>query len=410
MNKNETERSGETSSDHEDRIKSGLVEIEQAEIDSGAELRKIVKVESNEADGKVERRNELMLANHRLSFQAHRLFLYVLSMVKVDHDEKTEYEFSVSKLADTIGIDRNHLYKSMVGVLDELAKTIVNVPVFDEKGKPTKDTFVRVGLIKNKQRIRMIDDGQQLLAGAISVSIHKELLPYVLDLKERFTTTELKYVFLLSSSFAQRLYDLLKMRAFMGRPWKVPRQELRDLLVIEPGTFTLWGDFRRFVLERAQREICTHTDLAFDIEYLNVGRTVTDVVFRLRKEGGHQVDVMPGTSKYEVFKLILDLGVSAPEAERVLLQWWDVDPERIRWHVSEAKRQKTAGKIKSIVGWFLAGMKQDYRPGRPLFGKPRPRDVKAPRSLVTDRDLRKEISDLTRQWAAGDEIVGANGG
>ncbi len=95
------------------------------------------------------RNNELMTGRFRLSYQAHRLFLYVISMVNADTDENTEYQFSVNELATAIGIDRSNLYKSMVDMLDELSITMVNLPVIDEHGKQVKDRLVRVGLIKN---------------------------------------------------------------------------------------------------------------------------------------------------------------------------------------------------------------------------------------------------------------------
>jgi plasmid replication initiation protein len=69
-----------------------------------------------------------------------------------------------------------------------------------------------------------------LLAGEIAVSLHRELFPYVRRLKERYTETELRYVFRLESSYSQKLYDLLKVRAFTGHAWKVKREELLELL------------------------------------------------------------------------------------------------------------------------------------------------------------------------------------
>jgi plasmid replication initiation protein len=327
---------------------------------------KIIKVSASDNDLVARRRNELVLGNMRMSLQAHRLFLYILSQVRDDHDETTEYEFSVNELATTIGIDRSKLYKTIADVLDELARIMVNVEVLGEDGTPLKDRFVRIGLIRNRQQIRVGEKGQNFLAGHIAVSMYKELLPYVRRLKERFTETDLKYVFRLGSSYSQRLYDLLKAHAFKGRPWRVEREALLKLLVIED-KFQLWGDFRRYVLERAQREINAHTDLAFDLSYHATGRTVTEIVFTLRKEGGNQVELMPGTLKHQSFKAMLDLGLDAKAAENILTAWWDGDPDRVRWHIGEARRLKEAGKIKSAPGWLTSGIQTDYRPQRSLF-------------------------------------------
>lgn len=88
---------------------------------------RVARMSGQELDNIARRHNELMMGKFRLSLQAQRLFLYVVSLVKDDHDEATEYRFSIYELAQKIGIERSHLYGTMVEVLDELAATIVNV-------------------------------------------------------------------------------------------------------------------------------------------------------------------------------------------------------------------------------------------------------------------------------------------
>lgn len=352
------------------------------------------------------RHNELILAKHRLSMQAQRLFLYVVSLVNNDHDEQTEYEFAVNELANVIGIDRSRLYKSMVDVIEEVASCMVELPVIDEAGKPVANTIVRVGLIKNRQRVRFNGEGEMRLAGSVSVSLFKELLPYVRELKARFTEVELKYAFRLPSGYSLRIYDLLKMRAFRGQPWRVEREELRRLLGVKEDEYALWGDFRRFVLERAQKDITTHTDISFDIDYVMTGRAVTELIFILRKEGGSDVDVSPGTDKHKVFKGLLELGLSAKDAENVIKDWWTEDRESLLWHLAEARRLKSIGKVKNAIGWLLTGLKEDYRPTRSLFAEMRKKTERVRDEYMKEKgddvapEVRKAIGDLAQNWNA----------
>jgi hypothetical protein len=215
--------------------------------------------------------------------------------------------------------------------------------------------------------MRIAKEGLHLVVGEITVSVYKELLPYVRELKERYTEVELKYDWRLGGSYSQKLYDLLKMRAFTGKPWRVRREELFELLQIEKGKFKLFGDFRRYVLEKAKLEINSVTDIAFKLDYISTGKTVTEIVFTLRKEGGQNIEALPGTPRHAAFKGLLELGMDAKRAEQVINEWWEVDPERIRWHLSEAKRRKAQGQATSPVGWFMAGLKTDYRPQPSLF-------------------------------------------
>lgn len=315
------------------------------------------------------RRNELVVGKYRLGFHAQRLFMYVLSKVRDEHDDSTEYKFSIYDLAQKIGVDRAHLYKEMVAAIDELEACKVHAEVIDENGEVKKNEYARVGLIVNRQKVKLGVGDQPLVAGEITISLHKELLPYVQKLKERYTEIELKYFFRLTGSYSQKLYDLLKARAFMHQPWRVGREELRDLLGVESKEYRLWGDFRRYVLERAQADIRDHTDLSFDIEYVKVGQTVEEITFKLRKEGGSNVAVLPGTDKYKAFKGMLDLGLSAKDAEKILEEWWDMDPERVLWHLAEVKKMHRNGKISNPAGWFRSGIKKDFRPSRSLLSE-----------------------------------------
>lgn len=260
---------------------------------------------------------------------------------------------------------------------------------------------MRVGLVVNRQNVhfegekpRLDSDGKMRVAGEISVSLHKELFPYVRQLKERYTETQLKYVFRLESSYAQKLYDILKSKAFTGKAWRVAREELYELLAVEKGRLEAFGDFRRFVLERAQREINTHTDIAFDIEYVTKGKRVMELVFHLRAKGGADVVSLPGTIRHTVLKGLMELGLKATEADKIMDTWWETDPERVRWHVAEARKMKASGKARNALAWFRAGLKKDYRPQGSLFGRRGPAGSPA--------GSKDDARDDTKNAAAGD--------
>jgi plasmid replication initiation protein len=352
---------------------------------------RVVRVTGDDLDNVARRRNELIVSKYRLSLQAQRLFLYVVSMVDDDHDERTTYEFSIYELAKKIGVDRNHLYGSMVEILNELASTYVYVAPIEE-GQEVENGFVRCGLIVNKQRVRieggrpkLDEDGKERVSGEITIALHKELLPYVRQLNERYTSTALKYVFRLESSYSQKLYDILKSKAFAGRAWRVSREELYEMLVVRPDQ--LFAYFRREILERAQREINAHTDIAFEYEFVNKGKRVVEVVFHMKEKGGERVQSLPGTMQHTVLKGLMELGLKAKQAEALIAEWWEVDPERLRWHLAEARRRKASGKAKNPLAWFRAGLKADYRPQGSLFGRKVAADDKA--ELEKEKKMRE---------------------
>jgi hypothetical protein len=64
-----------------------------------------------------------------------------------------------------------------------------------------------------------------------------------------------------------------------------------------------------------------------------------------------------------------DVAMPREEAERVLLKWAHVDPNRIVWHLDELARLTVQGKVEKPLAWLRAGLKKDYRPQTSLFEK-----------------------------------------
>jgi plasmid replication initiation protein len=312
----------------------------------------------------VRRRNEMVMGKYCLSYQAQRLFMYVLSKVRDDHTSETSFSFSVYELAQKIKVDRAHLYTALVGALDELEGKRLFLDEIDEDGNVIKGRVTRVGLIVNKQSFKVGPNARLSLGGEISISLHKELLPYVQRLAGRYTEIDLNEFFRLKTTFGQRLYELLKSQSYKHEAWRVSREELRALLGIDDGKFELWGDFRRFVLERAQADIGTHApSMEFVIEYVKTGQVVTEIIFRLLSKIG-AIKVLRGTEQHEALKSMLDLGLSQVAAGDLLQVWWETDKDRLLWHIEAAKRGLEKGKIKNTRGWLQKAVAKDYRPSK----------------------------------------------
>ncbi len=92
----------------------------------------------------------------------------------------------------------------------------------------------------------------------------------------------------LSGKYAVTLYEMLESVANMQAPiLKVTLEELRQWLKVPDGTYKLWGDFRRYVLEPAIQQFNRQPDAGtgFVVDMLPVkkGRAVHEVFFTVRK-------------------------------------------------------------------------------------------------------------------------------
>ena len=98
--------------------------------------------------------------------------------------------------------------------------------------------------------------------GEVELCFDPKLKPYLLQLQSRFTSYKLHNVIKLRSRYSVRLYELLKQYEGL-RETQFRTRELRTMLGLTEGEFTLWADFRRNVLDLAQRELPKKTDLGF---------------------------------------------------------------------------------------------------------------------------------------------------
>lgn len=118
-------------------------------------------------------------------------------------------------------------------------------------------------------------------SGVAKIKLDEDLVPYLFDLGQKFTQYQLYNVLAMKSAFSMRLYELLKSYEFQ----KVKTfgiEELKQLLMVEDvKSYSRFPDFRRKVLEVAQREINELTDINIEFEPITKGRKVVKVTFRI---------------------------------------------------------------------------------------------------------------------------------
>lgn len=132
--------------------------------------------------------------------------------------------------------------------------------------------------------------------GTITIQLHKKLEPYLLQLRQDFTTYELAYTLRFKSKYSTRFYEFLKSVKYNNLAktyeYKMTPDQLRDVLgvlhrddkgKIIGNDYPRYADFKRRVLLRALSEINTQTDLhvELDEEIKGKGKRVVCVTLRI---------------------------------------------------------------------------------------------------------------------------------
>ncbi len=117
--------------------------------------------------------------------------------------------------------------------------------------------------------------------GLITCRFDKRLKPFLLDLQGRYVISDIRHLLPMKSSYSKRIYLLLKEYGKFGTR-KFNLEELMDILQV-PKSFKAYGEFKKKVLLRAEKDINLHTDLLISFEEKKIGRRVNEIIFIIKQ-------------------------------------------------------------------------------------------------------------------------------
>ena len=216
--------------------------------------------------------NRFVEARYKLTVEEQRIMLALISLIQPDDEDFKDYKIPVSVLKELTGTKRKDIYSAVKEAVERLLKRTIKIET--EEGFEAFN-FISYGRYKRGE-------------GYFIVSIDKHLKPYLLQLKERFTSIPLKYIFPLRSTYSIRLYELLKQYESTGfRVDYLP--ELREMLGIEPNEYPRFDNFERKILKVAIKEINEKTDLEVSYTKKKTGRKITHIEFEIKPK--RRVDI-----------------------------------------------------------------------------------------------------------------------
>lgn len=204
-----------------------------------------------------------------LSLQQQKIVLYLISQITPFDEDFKLYEFSIAEFCRVCGIDDNNgkIYQDLKTAIKEIADKSLWVEIAEKR-----ETLVR--WIEKPY----IDAG----SGIIRIRLDSDMKPFLLQLKQNFTSYELLWTLHFKSKYTIRLYELVKSIHFhelenYKRRYRV--DELKKLLGGE--RYKEYRDFKRRVLTPSIKEINQYSDKTVVFEEVRRGRKVIEVEFRV---------------------------------------------------------------------------------------------------------------------------------
>ncbi|HLR76015.1 MAG TPA: replication initiation protein [Balneolaceae bacterium] len=214
-------------------------------------------------------RNDLLHGQQSLSLVQKRIFALTIQQIKRDDDELKTYTIEIQDLVDA-GTSRR-IFSQIEQETDSLLRKILLKKEHIE-GQEFPETSRWSLVINAKHR-----PGE----GNLEIRLHPDIREMLLDLKEQgnFTPVPVAELLACRSTYGQRMYELLYSWRRTGR-WETTVKDLRFSLGVED-KYSNFSDFRRFILEKAQKDLKKHTNMRFtwEAESRKKGRKITHLIF-----------------------------------------------------------------------------------------------------------------------------------
>jgi len=210
--------------------------------------------------------NTLINASYTLSLTEQRILLLSIAKAQKNNQEITHNEY-ISIRADefisAFNVNEKSVYSSLKDACDTLFKREFS---YRSGSKLIRSHWLQSSTYDNHN-------------GQIEILFAKELIPFVSQLKNRFTSYFLKDVSKMTSVYAIRLYELI---VAWRSTHKTPVFEINDLrrkLGVEPHEYPRIDNFKARVLNIAIKQINELSNIAIEIEQYRKGRKITGFSF-----------------------------------------------------------------------------------------------------------------------------------
>lgn len=319
--------------------------------------------------------NELVEASYRLTLQEQRLILYMASLIRPEADDLKLYRITVSELAGAVGVKESNLFPAVKAIIKPLlSKTLV----IRERGK---NSTLLVNWLASAEYYEK--------QGTVEVEFSQKLKPYLLQLRERFTTLQRQHVVRMTSTYAIRIYMLLKQYQAVGRR-RFPLDELRGILGINPDEYPLYGHFKARVLAHAQKELSRHADIFFEVEEHKNVRKVIAVTLHVSTNIPETLAVNALARRLQQYFLL------TPDQAVAILQSYE--EERIGAALDYTEHQIRAGKVENLAAFTQAAIKNGWRRQQSLFEAEQRDKGKNARLLEEEARTREKRSHAYQEW------------
>lgn len=228
--------------------------------------------------------------------------------------------------------------------------------VYSELSKTAKMLFDRkLSIFNPKSDIERIDIrwlssvAYSRQRGEIALRFSQEILPFLCEMKARFTSYNLSNISRMTSIYGIRLYELLTQYRTVGKR-RFEISQLKEILSVGDKHADI-RDFKKNVIAPAVANIDKHSDLEiYETTYLKIGRNIVSVVFKFKTKTTDK-----STKQAVVSRKVKNDDVTTPVVETSI---YDENVARFGKEVADKIAQQANGISVKDAAVVLASLKR----------------------------------------------------
>jgi plasmid replication initiation protein len=214
----------------------------------------------------VTKSNHIIEASYRLSLQEQRLILACLAKVDSRKEIPKTISLSAIEFSEFVGVDLANAHRELYKAADNLFTASIRIK--------DQEKIEEFHWIQSKAQY-VKGEGRVMLTWSDNV------LKYISQLRNRFTTYKLQHVTQLQSAYAIRLYELL-MQFNSTKERTICLNDLRVILKLE-GKYPLFRDLNKRVIKSAVAELNQRSDLVITYETIKQNRKAVKLRFDFKQ-------------------------------------------------------------------------------------------------------------------------------
>lgn len=270
----------------------------------------------------VTKSNLLIEANYKLGVVEQKIILCLASNIQTGDSDFKTYTLPIKQFTNLLGLKGKPKYSELKQITKNLMQKVFEVRIAKKLIQVSWISYVAY----NESE------------GTVDLRFDPFLRPYLLELKREFTSYKLENVVKLKSSYAIRIYELLKQYEKIQER-TISISKLREMLGAED-IYPAYGNFKQRVLLPAQKELKKKTDISFQIEEIKVGRRVEKLKFIIhpekKKKSNEQLSLfetqleefkLPNSFSERVKKLGLKMGIQL--SDEIIHTWGKFGEENV---------------------------------------------------------------------------------